>query len=1271
MSSNILNLVSEDIFSEKMDALIEAVGDSSSGSTTSSDGLVYEKIDVSIDSTLSWKYYAKSESIHVLLPESGKAVAVSHDGRIWKTYTLPEERTWSGLAYGNGRFMLASESDGNDAVVYTSENGVDWSKVTAPGITFSMRGAHTNSIIFYDGYFWMGCIDTYSHSLWYIFRTVDGVEWEEKSPGWSDVPANAHISCAGDIFQVYDSWDTYRFDGATDAWVRVDYNSEVYLVGKVKNTYYATTEFQNNYGDFCYKIYTSIDGENWHFDFPTGADIAKVSFAFNDDCLVAYGSIQKLDSDDPENRELIPFAYAHIDGIWKPLNPLNISFSKIIYNGREFINVDESLPGISVNGIDWQLEHLGKFTQKNTDVTTEVQDVITQRNLAYYCEEYIVPQTYEGFLRGIAKGNVTGEQVTRLVAVFGADPDEDPDSWNVGDSSIVSNTFMYSDDGYEWHCVNLPEAHNWVDICFTGSGYGPYSNEFIAIAGRVLSFEGYTDEIGDYFEELKITESTTLARSFDGIHWTIDNVTLGAPAQWTAIASYGGAVAAVAEESSTIFINNYLYDLPETMSLTDVVLSRNSEGGLDCTAIETGRSITLHSTWDEEAGRYVYPATSESIKLLPTDGFSSLYCDNNIKYNEFTIFAFGRNLVAVGSTLLVDESIGSIYDIVEGASGLIIAASTGLWVLRDGELSHLHDASFYPSAYFAQMGDIFVILGHESSETLIVQISSDSGVTWISRKSYLKQNSRDISSEVLDVVYPDLLERLQPELPKTDKYLYLANSSNNVESDSTYKLTYQNLCYNAQIGRVASKHERGIVYSDNGLADAKLYAGDPIKGELMGVAGAQFIFNHTISHIETQGYVERDEFGDVIADYTEEITVIDNVDLYASTLEEYQSPLKCLFRNEAGDTEITLPKVELKLVAGYTRAGSSRTLLMSETSDSLFFAYSDDGLEWIVLEEGAVPFTSCPHIVYGNNAFHANESGHYFRSYDGISWEDIGETDHIIDCAGGGMFVDIVGGYTAAEVIAEKSTIYWSKDGLNWNIAELPSDVDFLSYSGVFCGVCYFHNMFVLLPTVGNAAYSYDGMNYDWLHWGGASWNPGDADAYTYLAQSSEYLYLHEKAYRINRLDIRGTVHDEPYIPNASDIYEDGQSISQELSKRVLKDNIYPCTIALAPEYWQTDGSAVITFDNHVIYPNDIIIVSADPRSINTYADAGITCINQDYGKLIFSCEKVPSEVIWINIVNLTCFGRFGRAEELYLYFEQPTLSSDEEDSDEEYEEVV
>jgi len=155
-----------------------AVGDS--GAIISSDSKNWTK-----------KYAANLRRLNGVTYGDNKFVAVSATGQIfrsenngagdWEVYDIFSNDSLVGVAYGGGRFVAVGKTTGNmPAVIYTSNNGLDWSRLTGQmsSTGWNIPNAHPTSICFGNGRFWAG--STTSGSL---FSSENGSEWVRTEPG--------------------------------------------------------------------------------------------------------------------------------------------------------------------------------------------------------------------------------------------------------------------------------------------------------------------------------------------------------------------------------------------------------------------------------------------------------------------------------------------------------------------------------------------------------------------------------------------------------------------------------------------------------------------------------------------------------------------------------------------------------------------------------------------------------------------------------------------------------------------------------------------------------------------------------------------------------------------------------------------------------------------------------------------------------------------------------------------------------------------------------
>ena len=118
MSSNIFNLVSEEVFSEKLDALAEAVRSLNNDVEDEPDpvpdpvptpdpsvpevlydtkGLEYVTRSITIDSSQDWSYTYTLNKKHFILSIPGQCVAVSTNIDNWKTESIIADFNFSDL----------------------------------------------------------------------------------------------------------------------------------------------------------------------------------------------------------------------------------------------------------------------------------------------------------------------------------------------------------------------------------------------------------------------------------------------------------------------------------------------------------------------------------------------------------------------------------------------------------------------------------------------------------------------------------------------------------------------------------------------------------------------------------------------------------------------------------------------------------------------------------------------------------------------------------------------------------------------------------------------------------------------------------------------------------------------------------------------------------------------------------------------------------------------------------------------------------------------
>jgi hypothetical protein len=106
---------------------------------------------------------------------SGTLLMVSNDGRTWETQIAPIDGTLVSAAYGNGRWVLASDFNTGQEPLTTSANGIDW---IAPNVPAGFTDSH--GIAFANGVF-IALPTSGPHSL---ARSTNGLDWTGESHDW-------------------------------------------------------------------------------------------------------------------------------------------------------------------------------------------------------------------------------------------------------------------------------------------------------------------------------------------------------------------------------------------------------------------------------------------------------------------------------------------------------------------------------------------------------------------------------------------------------------------------------------------------------------------------------------------------------------------------------------------------------------------------------------------------------------------------------------------------------------------------------------------------------------------------------------------------------------------------------------------------------------------------------------------------------------------------------------------------------------------------------
>lgn len=129
------------------------------------DGLTWSTFTMPGSSLLVWTAIAYSNNMFIATASTGSpgttTYAYSSDGITWSLGTLPGAGRYSGVAYGNGVWVIINQDSGT---YYTSTNGISWTSRTYNSIGWKVKFVNDRFITW---------------SLFNVFASysIDGINW--------------------------------------------------------------------------------------------------------------------------------------------------------------------------------------------------------------------------------------------------------------------------------------------------------------------------------------------------------------------------------------------------------------------------------------------------------------------------------------------------------------------------------------------------------------------------------------------------------------------------------------------------------------------------------------------------------------------------------------------------------------------------------------------------------------------------------------------------------------------------------------------------------------------------------------------------------------------------------------------------------------------------------------------------------------------------------------------------------------------------------------
>lgn len=935
------------------------------------------------------------------------------------------------------------------------------------------------------------------------------------------------------------------------------------------------------------------------------------------------------------------------------------------------------------------------------EILQEVGELDTGGGLSYKNQEIDISELVQGSVhpRGIAKGTVEtgpGESYERFVLVFGYERNEE------GEFDYTnSDTVLYSDNGIEWFKATLPEKGNWVGVVFTGT-------EFVAVQGKEWIYEYIEEEEWGTFTS-KPTQS--LARSTDGINWTIEQLPYAACytniATISTLRSTTRSICLVAEDSPYALIETQTdegsmwtqVELYKTMNLkvvTGAQLYNHITGYMEDVYIGGGSGeiviftkdgvITTSASPLESIESIAYESYNNRIIVTGTDknyAIASFTSDEEtfitgVEWEHYTanILGYGHSEVRTCETYYEDYGEHLPEFIIVTSGGIFgdrydstFEQDLSIWDLNDAFVFYNEEINPWNQLSLIAYNGYEYEYDEEYDETYTVSVNkilvSFDTRTWGSNRKMLEQDDQDITTEVVDTVWPIVEPKVQKMIPEIPNHLEVNHDlitgpmivHNNGHCETVYNSNIDRLASIWVYGYRGYRNPNPLYSDDNGKSWQRFSSIDTPTYIPCGAIGTLFVFEDGESNTRYEEIEVVDpETGEI---WYEEIEIEGYLTrgFYVHNGEggEFDSNwIKCLFKDESGN-EVTIPSNQKYTCVHGTPEDKEKLLLISEDLNTI--AYSYNGTVWTVAN------SNLKEVLTSNN--HTRFEFAYSKF-----------------------------------IVLSNSAAIYSEDGLNWSRAEvtlgkIPADEENPETDEVFKDLFFGNGLLIALTNAGNRLISTDCINWiqdnnfhfpeailngrfvigtdysaDAIHWypmqGEFSYpEPGWPDPYIppeYYEQVAYYppacaVYL---MITDNGQSFSGDITSKEFVVDGFTITEvtpsrevtlaEGDVIqTSNVSRAILPNITRTCSVTIHPSLWAplTEDMSIpvgkfyyiAEFYKELVSPESLVIVSADLATANQYTEANVRCVAQDFGKLTFVCDTIPTETVMATVMIIQAPG--------------------------------
>jgi hypothetical protein len=533
-------------------ALPQKTGAIQSGVLPTSGWSTFDKewVQTTLPANRRWHDVAYGDGKFVAVASDSDKGAYSTDGISWTEMSMPANRDWYSVTYGNGKFVAVAL--GTDKGAYSTD-GINWTEFTMPA------SRDWRSVTYGDGTF-----VTVAHNSSVGAYSPDGITWTTTT-----LPANRY-------------WYSVTYGNGKFVAVAENYNSSACDKGACSNdginwvevtlparqrwrcVAYGSGKFVAMGLDSRYGAY-STDGINWG-RMSLSASRSWLNITYGDGRFVSLASSSEKGAYSTDGINWVEFTL-----------PSTEFWSGVTYGNDKFVAVaSQTNKGASGPKVTYLITDT--FITANSDILMELTDEGGVKSYSMEAGKITVirdtvptqpiPYTYK-----VKQTNASGQftlvnhYVPQKVSEFENDahyvtqnqvPVALPQKTGVIQSGVLPTTGWSPFDG-DWQDTTMPWEQPWNDVAYGDGKFvaiaeqtsrGAYSEDGITWKQMNMPVSAYWSSIAygnGKFVAVSYNHSTVSAYSLDGVNWT--QTTMPASANWCSVIYGADKFVAVANPS--------------------------------------------------------------------------------------------------------------------------------------------------------------------------------------------------------------------------------------------------------------------------------------------------------------------------------------------------------------------------------------------------------------------------------------------------------------------------------------------------------------------------------------------------------------------------------------------------------------------------------------------------------------------------------------------------------------------------------------------------